>query len=172
MLKRIAITGPESTGKSSLAEELACHFNTAWVPEFAREYLNRLGRPYGYDDLKHIARGQLELEKKQAAIAKEFLFCDTELFVIRIWSEHKFGKTDPWILEKLTEHLYDLYLLCDVDLPWVEDPLREHPHMREYFFNIYVNALEEASVPYGIIRGSGKERLNQAIKTMEHHFTK
>jgi NadR type nicotinamide-nucleotide adenylyltransferase len=170
--KKIAITGPESTGKSSLAEELAGHYRTTWVREFAREYLDRLGRLYVYDDLKSIAMGQLEMEISEEARAREYLFCDTELFVIRIWSEHKFGKTDPWILDQLQHHTYDLYLLCDIDLPWMQDPLREHPHLREYFFNIYVNALEDARVQYEIVRGKGRDRLNHAIAMIEDHFKK
>jgi NadR type nicotinamide-nucleotide adenylyltransferase len=166
-LKRIAITGPESTGKSWLAEKLAIHFKTAWVPECSREYLNNLGRPYRFEDIAEIAHGQLLLEDQVSLKAHRLLFCDTDMLVTKVWSEFKYGKCDPWILEQLKIHRYDLYLLCDIDLPWEEDPLREHPNKRKELFNIYYRNLLNMKVDYVIISGAGDKRLERAIKAVE-----
>ena len=165
-LLRIAVTGPESTGKSMLTQQLAEHFGTSWVPEFAREYIDRLGRPYAEEDILEIAKGQLEREERQAARATDVLFCDTELTVTRIWSEVKYGRCHPWILEKIREHPYDLYLLCDIDLPWEDDPQREHPHLREHLFSLYRNELAGRGSPYEVVSGAGSERLENAIRAI------
>jgi nicotinamide riboside kinase len=114
---RIAVTGPESTGKTTLARQLARRYGAPWTPEYARYYLRRLNRPYVQDDLLAIARGQLEWEEAKGRRNPEILFSDTCLLVIKIWSEFKYGNCHPWILEQLRAHTYDLYLLCGVDLP-------------------------------------------------------
>jgi NadR type nicotinamide-nucleotide adenylyltransferase len=169
---KIAITGPESTGKSILAEQLAGHYHTAWVTEYAREYLDRLKRSYIQEDILQIAKGQLRDEKKMEGVAKELLFCDTELIVTKIWSEVKYKTCDPWILKMIENHLYDLYLLCNIDLPWEEDPLREHPHMRETLFNLYFDELMERQFPFDVISGIGEERLKNAIQSVERMINK
>jgi NadR type nicotinamide-nucleotide adenylyltransferase len=166
MLKRIAVTGPESTGKSMLSEQLARHFNTVWVPEFAREYLGNLGREYGEADLLSIAKGQLELESRIAPDAKGFLFCDTELTVIKIWSEVRYGRCDPWILKHLGVQQFDLYLLCDIDLPWEYDPLREHPDRRQFLFDRYRKELTGLGFPFEIVSGTGPARVECALKAI------
>jgi len=166
-IKKIAILGPESTGKSELSKALAEHFNTVWVPEYARRYIDNLGRPYNKSDLKKIANGQIQLEDSQLEHARDFLFCDTNLLVIKVWSEHKYGSCDEWILNELISRNYDLYLLTDVDIPWEEDPQREHPMLRSYFFDVYRNELENAVVNYGIIRGTGSERVENALSVIE-----
>lgn len=168
MIRRIAITGPESTGKSILAEQLAVHFQTVWVPEIAREYLDHLGRPYEEKDILLIAQGQLEHEKKQIKSALGYLFCDTELIVTKIWSEVKYNRCDPWIVKNIITHRYDLYLLCDIDLPWQYDPLREHPDQRQFLFGLYFNELKNRNFPFSVIRGSGKDRLQNAVKTIDN----
>ena len=147
--KRILILGPESTGKSTLAKDLAIHFGEPWVPEFAREYLERLERPYQFEDLAEIGEGQVKLEDQLAEKAQKFLFCDTDLRVIHIWSEHRFGKTDPWVLEEIQQRKYELILLTDTDLPWEPDPLREYPEleMRQYFFEKYRKLAEQSGFP-------------------------
>lgn len=165
-VKRIAIIGPESTGKSTLSEDLAKRFGTFWVPEYAREYLENLGRPYEEADLLEIAKGQKFLEDKLTKEAKEYLFCDTTLVVIKVWSEHKYGRCDPWILDQLSKMQYDYFLLTDIDLPWEQDPLREHPHMRKYFFDLYHRYVEENRFPYQLIKGNREERLELAISAM------
>jgi NadR type nicotinamide-nucleotide adenylyltransferase len=172
MIKRIAITGPESTGKSTLAEQLAFHYKTVWVPEYAREYIGKLKLPYSKDDILTIAKKQLENENKCAEAATGFLFCDSELIVTKIWSEDKFNSCDEWILGKIEEHAYDLYLLCYIDIPWQEDPQREDPHRREYLFNLYLQELTERNFPFRVISGSGKKRVMNATKQIESFFVK
>jgi NadR type nicotinamide-nucleotide adenylyltransferase len=167
--KRILILGPESTGKSTLAEKLAQHYAEPWVPEAAREYLEILGRPYTYEDLLHIGKRQLSLEDELAATAKHFFFCDTDLRVIQVWSQHRFGKVDPWVLEEIARRTYDLILLCAPDLPWQEDPLREHPEleMRQQFFEVYQQLTQASGFPWALISGDTAERLSTAIQAVD-----
>lgn len=167
---RIAITGPESTGKSMLAQSLAQHYQSPWVPEYAREYLAQLGRPYREEDIVTIARGQFTREEAEASSATNFLFCDTELLVTYIWSMFKFGRCDSWIVEQMQQHPYDYYLLCDIDLPWEPDPLREHPGQREALFSLYRSELEKQMRPFGIVKGYGEERVRCAIRLLNGHF--
>lgn len=168
--KRILILGPESTGKSTLAEDLAHHFGEPWVPEFAREYLEKIDRPYRFEDLVEIGKGQVLLEDQQAEKAKNFLFCDTDLRVIHIWSEHRFGKTDPWVLEEIQQRKYELILLTDTDLPWEPDPLREYPElkMRQYFFEKYRKLAEQSGLPYLVVSGDRGNRLKDAITAVDN----
>jgi nicotinamide riboside kinase len=145
---------------------LANHYQTLWVPEVAREYLAGLGKAYEFEDIAIISREQLKLENDLAAKAREILFCDTDLLVTKIWSKYKYGKCDPWIEEKVKSHRYDLYLLCDIDLPWVEDPLRENPGERDELFGIYKQELESMQVNYKVISGKDDERLRNAISAL------
>ncbi len=168
MLKRIAITGPESTGKSSLCRYLAKHYHTSWVEEYARKYIDDLNRPYDLDDIVEIAKGQLVNENQIAKKTKELLFCDTELIVTKIWSEHKFGVCPEWILNSIKNHKYDLYLLCNVDLEWEPDPQREHPHLRQHFFDLYKQELKKREYNFGIVSGKGDERLQNAINLINN----
>jgi NadR type nicotinamide-nucleotide adenylyltransferase len=170
MISRIAITGPESTGKSWLTEHLALHFNTKFVPEFAREYIENLNRPYAFDDIEIIAKHQLLLEKKAMEEANGLLFVDTDFFVTKIWSDFVYHKCCPWILEQLRNHRYDLHLLCDIDLPWEFDPQREHPNQRKELFDIYKMELETAHRPFEIISGTGEARLESAINAISKHI--
>jgi len=170
-LIRIAITGPESTGKSSLAEQLAGYFKTEFVPEYARQYINNLHRPYVYEDILEIAKGQLKNENRICENAGKMVFCDTDLIVTKIWSEHAFKKCDPWIIQNIETHPYDLYLLMNIDLPWEYDPQREHPDMRDYFFNLYRSELSFRKLPFKIISGTGETRLTNAIKIVKEFFS-
>jgi len=169
-LKRIAVIGPESTGKSELCRRLAEHFQTEWVPEYARAYLDELERPYQKKDLTIIAKGQLEAEQEKAKISNHYLFCDTNLIVIKIWSDHRYGTTDPWIEDQLAERKYDFYLLNNIDLPWDADPQREHPTLRAHFFSIYEDYLKERGLPYAIVSGIEGERINSALNAIETYF--
>lgn len=166
--KRILILGPESTGKSTLAADLANHFGEPWVPEYAREYLEKINRPYRFEDLMEIGKGQLALEDQLAEKAGNFLFCDTDLRVIHIWSEHRFGKTDTWVLEEIVRRTYDLILLTDTDLPWTPDPLREYPdlEMRQYFFKKYLQLAQESGFPLQIVSGDRESRLKTAVEAI------
>lgn len=180
-MKKIVILGPESTGKSTLCEQLATHFKSSWVPEYARTYLQDSGNQYGYEDLWEIAKGQLESEMVSgkwqvgssstphpplATSHSPFpLFIDTDSYVIKIWSEISFNKCDNRILTQIARARYDLYLLCNTDLPWTADPLREYPdlEMRKRIYAYYKDAMVNQSVPWVDISGNYEERLNKAI---------
>ncbi|MEX2514025.1 MAG: ATP-binding protein [Cyclobacteriaceae bacterium] len=168
-IKKVVVIGPESTGKSTLTAALAKHYQEPWVPEYARDYLYSLNRGYHFEDLLKIAKGQIEKEIELEEKADGLLFCDTDLHVIKVWSEHSFGKLDPWIKETMTSRRYDLYLLTDIDVPWEPDPLREHPHpkMRKYFFDLYHEYLKATGVPYLKISGDPQARLNAGIQAVD-----
>jgi NadR type nicotinamide-nucleotide adenylyltransferase len=169
MLKKIVVIGPESTGKSTLSKALATYFSCPWVPEYAREYLEELNRPYNYQDLLKIAKGQLLLEDKLSDSAYNFLICDTDLHVIQVWSEHKYGKVDPWIKEQLKVRKYDAYLITNIDTPWEYDPQREHPQleMRQFFMNWYRKIVQESGIPYLEISGTLEKRLEEGVRFIE-----
>ena len=168
-IKKIVIIGPESTGKSTLSSALAEALNTVWVPEYAREYLEKLNRPYEEKDLLTIARGQLASEDRLMLKAKDYLFCDTDLHVIKVWSEHKYHRCHPEILEAISSRKYDFYLLTGIDIPWEYDPLREHAalEMREHFYNLYMQICKHTGVPYGAINGTAGERLQKALEQIK-----
>jgi len=169
-MKRIVITGPESTGKSTLCAILASHYNTVWVPEYAREFLLRNGNRYTYNDLLMIARGQLELEDDYARRARHgLLFIDTDLYVMKVWCEFVFGKCHPWILDRIAERHYDLYLLCNADLPWISDTLREYPDLesRTTLFHMYRDALIQQHTPWKEIGGLSPARESFALQAVE-----
>ncbi len=176
MIRRIAVTGPESTGKSILAMQLADHYGTVWVPEYAREYINQLGRPYEESDILAIAKGQLQHEQEAEMIVEQvknrekYLFSDTEALVTKIWSDVKYDRCDPWILDQVKTHVYDLYLLCDIDIPWEYDPQREHPELREHLFNFYHEELLEHNRNFRVVSGIGEDRLKNAIKFIDACF--
>lgn len=162
-LKKIVILGPESTGKSTLTKQLAEHFQCDWVPECARQYIDQLDRPYEKTDLLEIAKGQLHLEDEAVSkTAGNLLFYDTNLIVIKVWSDFKYGRTHPGIEEQLHLRTYDHYLLTDIDLPWEADPQREHPDKRKELFDIYESYLRSRKLPYSIIRGNGSQRFTNA----------
>lgn len=167
IIYRVAITGPESTGKSTLAQQLANHYNTIWIPEFARNYIENLHRDYAENDLLEIAKGQIESEESSIGDANRLVFFDTELLVIKIWAEHKFGKVHPWILSKFHEISYDLYLLTDIDLSWKFDPQRENPDNGMYFFNWFKRELHEKNVPFDVVSGDEDSRLKNAITKVD-----
>jgi NadR type nicotinamide-nucleotide adenylyltransferase len=171
MLKKIVIIGPESAGKSTLCEQLAQHYQTEWCPEFAREYLLTNGKEYDYDDLLTIARGQLAMEDEYAAMAHHTkpLFIDTDMYVMKVWCEFVFGKCHRFILDQIVQRKYDLYLLCNVDLPWVKNELREYPDLktREQLYHIYKDILFNQPVVWAEISGDNDERLKKAIAAVD-----
>lgn len=172
MLKKIVVIGPESTGKSSLCAALATKYNTLWCPEYAREYLLKNGTNYSYKDLLNIAKGQLNLEdavtKKSNEQSAPFVFIDTDMYVMKVWCEFVFGKCHQFILEEINTRKYDLYLLCDTDLPWEKDALREYPdnETRNNLFEIYRNLLEKQQTPWTIINGTGNKRTQNAVNAI------
>lgn len=166
-VKRIAVVGPECTGKTDLSMALAEHYNTVWVPEFARGYIERLERPYTQADLYTIAQWQLFTEDELALQANTLLICDTDLTVIKVWSEFKYGYCDSKILTMMQARSYHLHLLTGIDIPWENDPQREHPDKREYFYDIYKKELEAQGADLVEIQGDRKTRLNQAIQVID-----
>jgi NadR type nicotinamide-nucleotide adenylyltransferase len=168
-MRRISLTGPESAGKSSLAAQLAAHYGTAWVPEYARTYLEAHGPAYALPDLEAIARGQLAAEDAAAVQATGLLFCDTDLLVVKIWAENAFGTCPAWVLAELARPRYALTLLLAPDLPWAPDPLREHPDpaQRWHFYELYRAELVGREWPFVEIGGAPDERLAQARAAVE-----
>ncbi len=181
MLKKIIILGPESTGKSTLCEQLAQHYDTTWCPEFAREYLLANGINYEFDDLLTIARGQLALEDEYVTTLERNslpmleddchlpLFVDTDMYVAKVWCEFVFGKCHRFILDEIIKREYDLYLLCNIDLPWIKDELREYPDIqsRKRLYNIYKDIMINQSVPWIDISGDPTERQEKAITAVD-----
>lgn len=164
-LKKIVVLGPESTGKSSLCEALAKHYNTNWCPEYARQYLSENGTKYSYENLLTIAKGQLNNEEEYVQKTKDLLIIDTDMYVMKVWCEYVFNNCHPFILEKINERNYDAYLLCDIDLPWTADEMREYPNEgpRKELFTIYKEMLINQKTPWGIVSGTGVERTENAI---------
>lgn len=164
---KIAITGPESTGKSTLTAQLAEHYRAGWVPEYAREYIDQLNRPYTSHDVERIARGQLARMQQAFTQVTDLVFCDTELVVIKIWMQHAYGACPAWLLEAVAQQPFDLYLLMNVDLPWEPDPQREHPHLRPYFYDWYQRELQYYGFRYAPIAGSPATRFAQARQQID-----
>ena len=164
MLKKIVVLGPESTGKSTLCQQLAAHYHTYWCPEFAREYLMRHGTAYSFPDLLTIAKGQLEQEDEFAQQAteaqKQLLIVDTDMQVMKVWCEFVFGDCHTWILNQAAERIYHHYLLCAPDLPWVHDELREYPAEgpRQQLFHMYQDAMVQQKVPWTLVEGNYEQR--------------
>ena len=169
-IKKFVVIGPESTGKSTLCEQLANHYETRWVPEFAREYLLKNGTQYSYEDLLTIAKNQVRTEDEHAAAMQNgFLFIDTDMYVMKVWCEFVFGRCHQWILDRISERRYDLYLLCNTDLPWVKEPLREYPDLesRLILFHMYKDILVNQQTPWKEIRGANDERLRSAVHSVD-----
>ncbi len=189
-LIKVAVIGPESTGKSTLCELLAQYYNTQWCHEFAREFLLTHGTDYSYDDLLYIAKGQLAMEDEYTqslvgssesevnssvqdselgTLNSKLLFIDTEMYVMKVWCEFVFGKCHRWVLDQIIERKYDLYLLCNTDLPWVKDELREYPDLktRDQLYHIYKDIMINQSTPWVDISGDYNERLQKAIKAVD-----
>lgn len=164
---RIALIGPESTAKSTLAESLAKHYNTVWIQEYSREYLASIDRKYTLDDIVIIAKEQLKREQEASKIASKFIFADTELILSKVWCEDVFKTCPNWILENLIPYKYDIYLLTSPDIPWEEDVVRENPHRREFFFDWYERELKLINANYAVITGQGQERLQNCIEAIE-----
>ncbi len=168
---KIAITGPESSGKTTLTENLAEKYNSISVAEFARNYLLERNGEYSQKDLDIISIGQTESWKGHNS---KLLFCDTEIIVIKIWSEFKYQNCSAVILNHLKQQKFDHYFLCAPDIPWEDDPLRENPNEREILFEIYLNELRKNNLPFTIISGNLESRLKTCEVVIErlslHHL--
>jgi len=167
MLKRIAIIGSESTGKTTLARTLSGHYNTNMVGEYAREYFNDKEYNYNLDDIVTIAKKQMQNENEQANKSKRLLFCDTDFLGLKIWSSIVFGCVPEWIENHVKNHVYDLYLLCNNDVDWVKDKLRNNKHSRQYIFNLFVKELDFYGFNYKIVENIQTKRVENAIKFVD-----
>lgn len=164
---KVCVTGPECTGKSELSQFLSEHYKTNWVPEYARNYLNKLIHGYHQSDLTKIAHGQIRMEEEWIHDSNRIIICDTNLLTIKIWSEFKYGNCDQEILRIIANRTYHLYLLCNIDLPWENDPQREHPDKREQLWNIYKEEVIKTGVPFVEINGERAARRAAAIKAID-----
>jgi len=166
-MKRVVVTGSECTGKTTLAGDLARQFGTVCVAEYAREYLDRkvatTGLPLDERDVEPIARGQIAAEDRGAATAKRLLVLDTDLVSTTVYARHYYGACPAWIDQAARDRRGDLYLLCDIDVPWVADSVRDRPHHREHIHALFVEALNTLGAPYVLIRGSWAARLTTAV---------
>lgn len=169
---KIAVVGPESTGKSTMSEYLAQHYRTVWVPEYARDYCAALTEPPTWQDEINMFYGQLALEKEYLPKAKKLLICDTTFITVKIWSDYTFGRSPQEVLDELPKHPYDLYLLLSIDLPWEEDPLRDFPHMRDHFMEVWYKELNALNANYVLILGTGQDRYDSAVAVIDEFLYK
>ncbi|MEO6682159.1 MAG: ATP-binding protein [Ginsengibacter sp.] len=184
-LKKIVAIGPESTGKSTLCSQLATHYHTKWVPEYARKFLE-VNADYKYDDLLTIAKGQIQLEevitnsfevaarsgdksRLDGSNKNNLLFIDTDMYVMQVWCEFVYNRCHNWILSQIATRKYDGYLLCNIDLPWEQDGMREYPDrkVREKLFHFYRELMINQNVPWIEISGDHDERLQNAIQFVD-----
>jgi len=183
-IQKIVVLGPESTGKSTLCAALAAHYQTIWTPEYARAFLSKNGTKYTYDDLLTIAKGQIQKEEEALASLNKNtvdqptpkisnkLILDTDMYVMKVWCEYVFNNCHHYILEQINQRSYDLYLLCDIDLPWAADEMREYPDAgpRLELFTIYKELLINQNTPWGIVSGTGAQRTTNAIQLIDQHL--
>ena len=167
-LLRVVIYGPESTGKTTLAKQLAGYYHTNWVKEFARDYLQKKWdnkkEVCALDDLPAIVEGQINSENQAISTANKILFCDTNVLVTRVWSETHFqGYCNPKIIDCSEKFKYDFYLLTGIDVPWQKDDLRDRPNDRQTMFDYFKNMLDQLNENYAILEGNKEKRLKKAI---------
>ena len=170
-MKKIVITGPESTGKTTLAEALAQRLNAILIPEYARSYVEKLNRPYTYSDVEKIAQHQMDEEGKYSDYgASGILLMDTWLIVTKVWFEVVYGTAPEWIENWISTDDIDLFLVCAPDIPWIADPIRENGgEMRLKLFDRYIKEIESHGFAYEIVRGSGELRLQNAWDLLKSH---
>lgn len=164
---KIAVIGPESTGKSTLSEQLARHYGTVWVPEYARYYCAYLKKEAVLQDEINMFYGQIALEDSLIPLAKDLLICDVTILNIKVYCEEFFGECPDFVAEEIKRRRYDLYLLTDIDMPWEDDPLRGLQHRRPYFFELYKKELEALGAVYRVVSGLGDKRLQCAIDIID-----
>lgn len=164
---KVAITGAESTGKSTLSDALANHFRSISVPEFSRSYIENLKRPYTYNDVEFIARKQIEIEKNILP-DKSPVFFDTWLIITKVWFDFVYKKRPKWLDSYIENSNIDLFLVCDIDLPWIYDPVRENGgENRKVLHDIYIEILKQYGFKYQIVSGEGEARIKNAISFVD-----
>ena len=170
-MKKIVITGPESTGKTTLAEALAQRLNAHLIPEYARSYVEKLDRPYNYSDVEMIAQHQLEEESRFSdSGVSGILLMDTWLIITKVWFEVVYGAAPGWIEKEIATDNIDLFLVCAPDIPWIADPIRENGgEMRLKLFDRYCKEIESHGFACEIVRGAGELRLQNAWNLLKSH---
>lgn len=167
-IKKIAVVGPESTGKSTMATLLAKYYQVPWVPEYARYYCEKLTAPCTLQDEVNMFHGQYALEQSVLAMTEtDFIICDTTFLTVKIWSDAFFGETPQIVLDALATNPYDFYVLLDIDLPWQDDPLRDFPNQREHFMQVWHQELKALSANYKVVSGIGEERFGNAVEAID-----
>lgn len=174
---KVVLFGPESTGKTTLSRQLARYFNSVWVPEYAREYLqdvwNNERRTCESKDLLPIAEGQMKLENELAQKTNSVLICDTDLLETKVYSEaYYLGTCDPILEQYALQNTYDLYFLTYIDVPWEADDLRDKPNERVRMFEAFENTLKRYNRPYVVLKGNKKERLEKAVNHIDELIKK
>jgi NadR type nicotinamide-nucleotide adenylyltransferase len=168
---KIALFGPESTGKTTLAKQLAEYYKTDWVPEFARDYLQEKWDKFqaicDVNDMLPIAYGQTQLENEKTTTANQYLFCDTNLMVTKVFSEVYYNYCDPLLDQAARQHEYDLFFLTDIDVPWEKDDLRDKPEGRETVFSVFKQSLIDNNKPFITLSGDASLRLKKAIPIID-----
>lgn len=164
---KVAIIGPESTGKSTLSLQLAKHYQTVWVPEYARYYCTYLKREPVLQDEVNMFYGQIALEESLIPLASRLLICDVTILNVKVYCEEFFDGCPDFIVEEVQNRFYDLYLLTDIDMPWEDDPLRGLPHRRPYFFDLYKKELELLKATFRVVSGLGEDRLRCAVQSID-----
>lgn len=166
---KIAVVGPESTGKSELAQALAKHYQGEWIPEYAREYVEGLGRKYEYEDVCHIARKQIEEQAKyENNMLPGFVFFDTELIITKVWLDFCYKKRPEFLDIEMEKSFFDFYLLCDYDLKWIADSVREHGDDRSYFFDLYQSEIQKTGISFTVVSGQNEIRTQNAILAIDN----
>lgn len=163
---RISVTGTESTGKTTLAEQLSLHYQCAYVPDVSRDYIAGLSRAYTYEDVLQIAKDIIAAEDKATRYSLAMLISDNDLINIKIWLQYYSWDVPQWLNDAIIARKYDIYLLCNIDLPWVEDEQRNNPHNRQQLFNSFVNELQAIGAKHYLISGSYTQRLQSAVNQM------
>jgi NadR type nicotinamide-nucleotide adenylyltransferase len=167
--KIIVITGAESTGKSVLTQWLANHFQALFIPEYARDYIEKLERKYLYSDVEFIARKQVQQLNELQKTNPPLIFSDTWLINTKIWFEEVFGRKPEWLEREIMKTKIDLFVVCDTDLPWIQDPVRENGgEKRLYLQKRYIETIKKYEFNYKIVRGKDESRYACALKHIKN----
>lgn len=170
-LRKIVITGPESTGKTTLSESLALKLDADWIPEYARSYVENIGRSYTYEDIEKIAQYQIQAETKMSETTnKRLVIMDTWVIITKVWFEVVYGRSPKWLDEYISTSHVDLFLVCAPDLPWIADPVRENGgEMRNILFERYCEEIKAHGFQYEVVKGVGDQRMHNALNFLKAH---